>query len=127
VTGYDVSGGIFSDLSGGRSFVPVSNDFRLGKDVVLVPLEMASQMEEQAPGGLKGVANTVSESIKSAAKNMGESLQETAGTLADATKERQRAFVTGKTVSSDVATAEATLLSQERPMRAAFPHPPSGS
>jgi len=36
VTGYDVSGGIFSDLSGGRSFVPASNDFQLGKDVATV-------------------------------------------------------------------------------------------
>jgi len=110
VIGYDVSGGIFSDLSGGRSYVPASDDFQLGKDVATVPPEVARQLEEQAPGGLRGVAGSVSDSVKSAASSVGDTVKETAGNLADATKERQKTFVIGKTVATDVTSTAGMVL-----------------
>jgi len=99
VAGYDVSGGVFADLSSGRSFVPAFSDLHLGKDVALVPPEIARQMEEQAPGGLQGVAQQVSDSVK-----------ERAGQLADATKAQQRTFVEGKPAASDVLKPDGTPL-----------------
>ncbi|WP_424952721.1 PRC-barrel domain-containing protein [Deinococcus sp.] len=110
VTGYDMSGGVFADLSGGRSFVPAASELMLGKDVALVPPEVARAMEEQEPGGLKKVLGTVGDSVKSAAGTVGGAVRETAGNLADATKERQRVFVVGKVASGEVATREGTVL-----------------
>ncbi len=99
VTGYDMSGGVFADMGSGRSFVPAAAELLLGKDVALVPPEVAQQMEEQEPGGLQKVFNTVGDKVK-----------ETTGALADATKERQRAFVVGKTAAREVATSEGQIL-----------------
>jgi uncharacterized protein YrrD len=110
VTGYDMSGGVFADLGSGRSFVPAASNLFLGKDVALVPPEVAQQMEEQEPGGLKKVMGNVSESVKTAAGTVGDKVKETAGNLADATRERQQAFVVGKTAASEVSTPEGTVL-----------------
>ncbi|MGY2895639.1 PRC-barrel domain-containing protein [Deinococcus sp. UYEF24] len=110
VTGYDMSGGVFADMGSGRSFVPAAVDLMLGKDVALVPPEVARQMEEQEPGGLKKVVGTVSDSVKSAAGTVGEKVKETAGNVADATKEQQKTFVVGKTAVRDVATPDGRIL-----------------
>jgi len=75
-----------------------------------VPPEVARQLEEQAPGGLKGVAGNVSDSVKSAAGSVSNTVKETAGNVADATKERQKTFVIGKTAGSEVSKPDGTLL-----------------
>ncbi len=54
VLGYDVTGGLFADVSSGRSFVPAQGDMTIGDDVAFVPPETALAMEEQEPGGLRG-------------------------------------------------------------------------
>ena len=110
VTGYDMSGGVFADMGSGRSFVPAATELMLGKDVALVPPEVARQMEEQEPGGLKKVVGAVGESVKTAAGNIGDKVKETAGSVADAAKEQQKAFVVGKTAARDVATPDGRTL-----------------
>lgn len=110
VTGYDMSGGIFADMGSGRSFVPAAAELLLGKDVALVPPEVAQQMEEQEPGGLQKVLGTVGNTVKTAASTVSDKVTETAATLADATKERQQAFVIGKTAARDVAKPDGSLL-----------------
>ncbi|WP_045233830.1 PRC-barrel domain-containing protein, partial [Deinococcus pimensis] len=54
VVGYDVTGGLFADLSSGRSFVPAEGGLDLGEDVAFVPIETAAAMQEAEPGGLRG-------------------------------------------------------------------------
>lgn len=110
VTGYDMSGGVFADMGSGRSFIPAAAELLLGKDVALVPPEVARQMEEQEPGGLKKVAGTVSESVKGAAESVTTSVKNVAGNVANATKEQQKTFVVGKTASRDVVTPDGRTL-----------------
>ena len=113
VTGYDMSGGIFADMSSGRSFVPAAADLLLGKDVALVSPEVAQAMEEQEPGGLKKVLGDVGGSVKAAAEGVGSRVKDVAGNLADTTRERQKTFVIGKTASREVATDEGVVLVRE--------------
>ncbi|MBW4469099.1 MAG: PRC-barrel domain-containing protein [Stenomitos rutilans HA7619-LM2] len=53
VAGYESSGGLFSDVYSGRSFVPAPKTLKIGRDVAFVPPETAELMREQV-GGIKG-------------------------------------------------------------------------
>jgi len=110
VIGYDVTGGLFSDLSSGRSFVPAEGGLNLGQDVAFVPIETAAAMEEAAPGGLKGALSTAGENLSTAYGSVAENVKSSAANLADATRERQREFVLGKTAASDVAAPDGTVI-----------------
>jgi uncharacterized protein YrrD len=121
VLGYEATGGLFSDMSSGRTFVPAPEQVNIGTDAAIVPITVAAAMREQEPGGIKGAlssagssisgaASTVGESISGAASSVSESVKGVAGNLADATKERQKAFVVGKTASSDVSSSEGVIV-----------------
>ena len=99
VLGYDVTGGLFADVSSGRSFVPAQGGLTIGDDVAFVPPETAQAMEEREPGGLRGALNAASQNIAASA-----------GNLASATKERQKEYVIGKTASHDVTTSGGTFI-----------------
>ncbi len=117
VVGYEATGGLFSDLSSGRTFVPAPESVTIGAEAAIVPPSVAHAMEEQEAGGLqgafsnvaesvKGAAGNVAESVKGAAGNVAESVKETAGNISQATKERQKEFVVGKAASRDVVSGE---------------------
>ncbi len=53
VEGYEVSGGVFADTLGGRSFLPMPPSIELGKDVAFVGPDVASTIT-QVTGGIKG-------------------------------------------------------------------------
>ena len=94
VVGYEVSGGIFSDMSTGRRFMPVPSNFVVGTDVAVVPPEVAHQMEaqkENEPGGLKA-----------AAANVKDKATDTYANIASASIDKQKEFVVGKVASRDV-------------------------
>ncbi|HEX2863618.1 MAG TPA: PRC-barrel domain-containing protein, partial [Deinococcales bacterium] len=91
VTGYEVTGGLFSDLSSGRSFVPAPSTITIGDDVAFVPPETAAEMEEREPGGIQGAFNSAQASA-----------QEAAGRAGEAAAERAKEFAVGKTASRDV-------------------------
>jgi uncharacterized protein YrrD len=110
VIGYEATGGLFSDLSSGRTFVPAPESVTIGAETALVPPTVANAMEEQEPGGLQGAFGTVAESVKGAASTVAGSVKETAGNIAQATKERQKDFVVGKTASRDVVSDAADNL-----------------
>jgi uncharacterized protein YrrD len=96
IVGYEVSGGIFSDMSTGRRFMPIPESFTIGEDVAIVPPQVAHEMEaqkENEPGGLKATTASV-----------GEKLSETYSNIASASVEKQKAFAVGKTASRDVVT-----------------------
>ncbi|MFH0914983.1 MAG: PRC-barrel domain-containing protein [bacterium] len=53
VEGYELSGGLFSDTFGGRSFLPTPMSIELGKDVAFVGPEAEATIQ-QSTGGIKG-------------------------------------------------------------------------
>lgn len=67
--GFDVMGGLFSDIYKGRSFVPAPKLTKVGQDVVFVPADTASIIEEQV-GGAMGV-------FEQAKSKTGEMIQKT--------------------------------------------------
>ncbi len=50
--GYELSGGLFSDAFGGRSFLPTPMSIELGKDVAFVGPEAEATIQQS--GGIKG-------------------------------------------------------------------------
>ena len=110
VIGYEATGGLFSDLSSGRTFVPAPESVTIGAEAAIVPPAVAHAMEEQEAGGLQGAFSSVSESVKGAAGTVADSVKETAGNVAQATKDRQKEYVVGKTAGSDVAGADGLVL-----------------
>lgn len=108
VVGYDVTGGLFADLSSGRSFVPAEGGLDLGEDVAFVPIETAAAMQEAEPGGLRGALSTAGENLSSTYASAAESVKAGAANLADATRTRQREFVIGKTAAQDVVATDGT-------------------
>ncbi|WP_288405338.1 PRC-barrel domain-containing protein [uncultured Deinococcus sp.] len=99
VEGYEATGGLFSDLSSGRTFVPAPESVQIGADTAIVPASVAQAMEEQEDGGLKGALNTAAENVKGAYEN-----------IAEATRERQKDYVVGKTAGGDITTDDGHLI-----------------
>ncbi|WP_029481266.1 PRC-barrel domain-containing protein, partial [Deinococcus marmoris] len=99
VEGYEATGGLFSDLSNGRTFVPAPENVQIGEHAAIVPVSVAAAMQEQEPGGLKGAFSSAGDSIKGAYEN-----------VADATKERQKEYATGKTAGGDITLEDGTVI-----------------
>ncbi len=110
VVGYESTGGLFSDLSSGRTFVPAPESVTIGAEAAIVPPAVAHAMEEQEVGGLQGAFGSAAESVKGAAGTVADSVKEAAGNVAQATKDRQKEYVVGKTASSDVADGSGVVL-----------------
>lgn len=104
VEGYEASGGVFADAMSGKSFVPAPHTLKIGEDVAFVPPETAQLMEEQV-GGLRGAAQSASDSVADAASSVS-----TAATNAAVSPEEQRSFVTGRTAERDVLGQDGALL-----------------
>ncbi|PTA69131.1 PRC-barrel domain-containing protein [Deinococcus arcticus] len=99
VEGYESTGGLFADLTSGRTFVPAPEQVQIGVDTALVPPAVAQAMQEQEEGGIKGALVSAGQSIKGAYEN-----------IAEATKERQKEYVVGKTAGGDITDADGHLL-----------------
>ncbi|WP_216325352.1 PRC-barrel domain-containing protein [Deinococcus aestuarii] len=110
VEGYEATGGIFSDLSSGRTFVPAPEHVQIGEDAAIVPISVAASMQEQEAGGLKGAYQSAAQSVSGAYQNVAESVKESYGNIAEATKERQKEFLVGKTAGSDLTLDDGTVL-----------------
>ncbi|AZI42631.1 photosystem reaction center subunit H [Deinococcus psychrotolerans] len=102
VVGYEATGGLFSDLSSGRTFVPAPESISIGDNAAIVPESVAAAMEEQEAGGLQGALSNVSDNVKQSYEN-----------LSTATKSRQKEFVIGKQAGSEVATEEGLVIVQK--------------
>ncbi|MVN88400.1 photosystem reaction center subunit H [Deinococcus sp. HMF7620] len=99
VEGYEATGGLFADLSSGRTFVPAPEQVQIGVDTALVPPAVAQAMEEQDDGGLRGALASAGSSISGAYQN-----------IAEATKERQKEYVIGKTAGGDIHAEDERLI-----------------
>lgn len=107
VVGYEVSGGFVSDTMSGKRFVPATrtDDLRVGEDVILASPDLNSEFERQAtenPGGLKGAMSSAGESTSGAFATVKDKVTETYSNVADASVEKQKEFVVGKTAGRDV-------------------------
>jgi uncharacterized protein YrrD len=94
VVGYEVSGGVFADMSTGRRFMPIPTSFTIGQDVAIVPPEVGHEMEKQAaeePGGLKAAAASAKDKVADTYSN-----------IASASVDKQKEYVVGKVASRDV-------------------------
>lgn len=103
--GYEVSGGFVSDTVGGKRYLPGTEDAHVGRDVILVPPHIEGMLEEQAqsePGGLKASFASAQEKATSAYGTAKDKVTETYGNIAQASVEKQKEFVTGKTAGRDV-------------------------
>ncbi|GAA4007102.1 PRC-barrel domain-containing protein [Deinococcus rubellus] len=99
VVGYEATGGLFSDLSSGRTFVPAPESISIGDNAAIVPVSVAQAMEEQEAGGFQGALNRAGDNISQNYEN-----------LATATKSRQKEYVIGKVTGSDVTTQDGVVL-----------------
>lgn len=77
IAGYESSGGLFSDVYSGRSFVPAPKTLKIGRDVAFVPPETAELMREQV-GGIRGSVQAVGGKLQESADTANRRLQETA-------------------------------------------------
>lgn len=104
VEGYEASGGVFADAYSGRSFVPAPQTIQIGTDVAFVPPETATLMEEQT-GGIKAALETAGGRLQDAAHDARSSV-----TNAIVDPQQQKAFVLGRTATSEVQTPSGLLL-----------------
>jgi uncharacterized protein YrrD len=94
VLGYEVSGGFFSDTMSGKHYLASTPDIFIGEDVALVPSEVATDIESRKsdePGGIKGAFSTAKDKVT-----------DVYGNIAQASVDKQKEFVVGKTASRDV-------------------------
>lgn len=96
VIGYETSGGLISDTMSGKRYIAAekTGDLHVGDDVLMVAPQTADEFERQAqqePGGIKGAFASASGKVS-----------ETYSNIADASVEKQQAFVVGKTAGKDV-------------------------
>ncbi len=113
VEGYEATGGLFSDLSSGRTFVPAPEQVQIGHDAAIVPDSVASAMEESEPGGLRGALSSAGASISGAYQDVAEGVKGSYEDLATATKERQKEYVVGKTAGGDLTLDDGVVLVQK--------------
>jgi len=96
VTGFEVSGGLFADAMGGKRYLELPPQVKVGADVVIVPHDAVHQLEMQAqaePGGIKGALASASDKS---------SVSDAYTSVASASVDKQRDFVIGKVAGRDV-------------------------
>ncbi len=116
VAGYESSGGLFSDVYSGRSFVPAPKALKIGRDVAFVPVETAALMREQV-GGVKGGVQAVGDRLQATADAAGRGLQSSADVAnrnlqASAGSANLRLQEAGQSASAALRTATETANSK---------------
>ena len=105
IDGYEISGGFVSDTMTGKRFLPSDHELTMGKDVALVEPIAAQMLEDQKtdqPGGLTAVAHTATEKVGGVYDTAKEKVGGAYAGIAEASVEKQKEFVVGKTASRDV-------------------------
>ncbi len=105
IQGFEVSGGMFADAFSGKRYMPLPTEIVVGEDVILVPREIAHELQrqkEQEPGGLAATAGGIGAKAGDLLDTAKTKVTETYENIATASVEKQRAFVIGKVASRDV-------------------------
>lgn len=130
VEGYDATGGLFADLSHGRTFVPAPDSVQIGTDAAIVPVAVAAAMQEQqehAPGGLAGVFHGAAAGVKESVGHVAASVTGAGGAegaaetgtpsgsvrvimsaAPDAGAGRHKEYVIGKVAGADISLPDGT-------------------
>ncbi len=105
VIAFEVSGGLFADAMGGKRYLEMPAQMRVGEDVIIVPHESIHQLELQAqtdPGGLKAVYASASDKVTDVYGTVKDKATDAYGNIASASVDKQREFVIGKVAGRDV-------------------------
>lgn len=105
IEGYEVSEGIFADAYSGRSFIPAPKSIKIGRDVCLVPPDVAEAVEKRA-GGLRRASQRLSERVQQAGLAAADKAQEIGRQALDKAQELGDAFHQRST-DTDAALPEA--------------------
>lgn len=76
VEGYEATGGLFSDMTRGRTFIPAPGHVQIGADAAIVPDSVATAMREQVPGGIQGAFHTAGQTLTGAVTGAAQSVRE---------------------------------------------------
>lgn len=132
VEGYVATGGLFADISNGRTFIPVPKEIQIGYSTAIVPMAVAQAMEEQPAGGIKGAVSRTGASINSAVQTTGanitsavqttgskvteayssatDNVKDAVGNMSTATKTRQKEYVIGRTAGTEIIAEDGTII-----------------
>ncbi len=105
VQGFEVSGGLFSDAIGGKRYMEMPSEITIGEDVILVPQEIATQLEQQRqqnPGGLTATVAPIGAKAGELYDSAKTKVTDTYDNIATASVDKQREYVIGKVASRDV-------------------------
>ena len=105
VSAFEVSGGLFADALGGKRYLEMPAQVKVGEDVIIVPHASVHQLEMQAqaePGGIKGAFASASDKVGDAYDSAKSSVSDAYAGIASASVDKQRDFVIGKTAGRDV-------------------------
>ncbi|MDO4263955.1 MAG: PRC-barrel domain-containing protein [Deinococcus sp.] len=104
VEGYEVSGGLFADATGGRSFVPAPESVQIGKDVAIVPASVAEDMRRSGGGW------PASAPQEHGAAGGGDYTREE---LAEQAAQRQRDYLVGRVAGTTITLPDGTVVAEK--------------
>ena len=81
VEGYEASGGLFADMTNGRTFIPAPQSIQIGQDSAIVPADVAAAMREQAPGGIRGAFHAAGQGLSGVGQGLSGAVQDAAGSV----------------------------------------------
>lgn len=130
ITGYEISGGIFSDAFSGKRYMEAPSEITMGEDVILVPANVVTELQrqkDQEPGGLTGAYRNAAQNVSTSTEGLSgkvnefyastvkpgyesarASLAESYSSISKASVEKQREFVIGKVAGRDVVIPSST-------------------
>ncbi|ADY25875.1 PRC-barrel domain protein [Deinococcus proteolyticus MRP] len=103
VEGYEVTGGLFADVAGGRAFVPAPESVQIGKDVAIVPASVAEEMRRSGGGW---PAPTGEERAELGGDYSREELAEQAA-------QRQRDYLVGRIAGTSIILPDGTVVAEK--------------
>jgi uncharacterized protein YrrD len=118
VVGYEVSGGFVSDTISGKRYIPAERtaQLRVGDDVLIAPNSLLYEFANQAsqePGGLKGTFNSATEKVSETYDAAKDKVTHTYSNVAEASVEKQKELVVGKTAGKDVYLPAPTMTAAD--------------
>jgi len=107
VVGYEVSGGLVADAMSGKRYIPAerTKELRVGDDMLIAPSGLLSEFQHQAteePSGLKRTIDNAAEKASTAYEAIVENVAASYSNIAEASIDKQKAFLIGKTAGKDV-------------------------
>jgi uncharacterized protein YrrD len=115
ILGYEVSGGMFADAFSGKRYMEAPLRITMGQDVIIVPQDVVIQLERDREAAASGVQTDVApattstsdspslaDSISGAFASAKEKVTAAYDNMANASVEKQREYVIGKTAAYDV-------------------------